>query len=71
MEMATYDPERALMVWQTLRLVGDGLGGGNEIVGGWCNELDSAGVVCCGLWAEPDCLVLVADGVFVSFKEGA
>lgn len=34
LEIATNDPKHALMVWETLRLVGDGLGGGNEVVGG-------------------------------------
>lgn len=34
LELATKDPEQALTVWRTIYAVVEGLGGGNEVVGG-------------------------------------
>mgnify|MGYP000686983171 CR=1 FL=1 len=45
-DLAETDPDRAVTVWTTLDIVTNGLGGGNEIVGGiWIALVSIAGII--------------------------
>jgi hypothetical protein len=44
-KLATNEPEQALIIWKTITLITEGIGGGNEIVGGiWLLLLSIAGL---------------------------
>jgi hypothetical protein len=45
-DLAETDPDRAVTVWSTIDTVANGLGGGNELVGGiWIALVSIAGII--------------------------
>ncbi|MFZ1542208.1 MAG: DUF4386 family protein [Candidatus Microthrix parvicella] len=65
-DLAASEPDRAVAVWSTLDIVTNGLGGGNELVGGiWILLVSIAGLITTRLprWLNVVCLITAVVGL--------